>query len=244
MIAFLSALQFLTIIPVRLKSVNEENLARSLIYFPVIGLIIGLTLAALNKILGFLGFGYLACDIFLVIFLIWITGGLHLDGLSDTMDAILSQKSRGEMLLIMRDSRIGVMGVLGLISVILLKIALLFSVNLSLFTVSLILMCILSRYAMVLSIFLFPYARQNGKAKVFSDGINGRIFIMTTVITLFFVFLFWQFKGLLVMAGIGIFTFIFSRAVTNKVGGITGDTLGALNELAEITALFFIILIS
>lgn len=241
---FLSALQFLTIIPIRIKSISEKNLAASLIYFPVVGFLISLALFIVLKLFSILGFGYITQSAVVVVALIIITGGLHLDGLADTFDAMLSRKNKDQMLNIMRDSHIGAMGVLGLISMILLKINLLFSINFSLMLISLILMCVLSRYGMVLSIFLFPYARTDGKAKVYIDGITGKIILITTIVTLFIVFLFWQFKGLLIMAIVSVFSYIFSNAMTNKIGGITGDTLGALCEINELVVLFGVALIT
>lgn len=243
MIAFLSALQFLTIVPIRLKSVSEKNLVRSLTYFPVIGFLISAVLFVVLKLFSILGFGYIAQDTVVVVLLIIITGGLHLDGLADTFDAMLSRKNKDQMLLIMRDSHIGAMGVLGLISIIFLKIVFLFSVNFSLMLVPLALMCVLSRYSMVLSMFLFPYARPEGKARVYIEGITGKILLIATIITLLAVFLFWQFKGLLVMVIVCIFSYIFSNRMTNKIGGITGDTLGALCEINELVVLFSIVLI-
>lgn len=103
--SLLNALQFLTIIPVRLKSINQKSYAQAAIYFPLIGLLLGIILVAINHLLGFLILGGITSSIILVVLLIILTGGLHLDGLADTFDALLSRKQRPEMLEIMRDSR-------------------------------------------------------------------------------------------------------------------------------------------
>ncbi|MEW5757997.1 MAG: adenosylcobinamide-GDP ribazoletransferase [Candidatus Omnitrophota bacterium] len=240
---FLLALQFLTIIPIRLKTISEKNIVNSLICFPLVGLLIGLILSCLNNFLNFLHFGTLASAVFLVISLVIITAGLHLDGLADTSDAMLSRKSKNGMLDVMHDSHVGVMGVLAIVSVILAKIALLFSLNFSLINVGFILMCVLSRYNVVLSIFLFPYARASGKAKIYMEGINREIFIIATVLTLISVFITWQFKGLLVMAVGSISIYLINFKISNKIDGITGDTLGAVNELGELIILFSIVII-
>lgn len=242
--SFLSALQFLTIIPIKIKNMKESYLSRSLIYFPIIGLILGLILVSINKLLLlFLNFTEFSLSIILVVSLIILTGGIHLDGLSDTFDALLSRKNKEEMLKIMRDSHIGVMGVLSIISVLLLKISFLYSISVSLKSVSLILMCLLSRWGMVFSMYLFPYAREEGKAKVFIAGINLKIFILSSLITLIYTFFIWNIKGLIVLIIIIIFICIFTRTINKKIGGITGDTLGAINELTEVIVLLSVCLL-
>ena len=235
---FLVALQFLTIIPVRIKHVEEEDILKSVVYFPLVGLLLGLILTGFGKFLYFLIFEEFFINIILVIFLIALTGGLHLDGLADTVDAFLSRKNKLDMLKIMRDSHIGAMGVLGIISIVLLKIAFLSSISPSLKMNALVLMCILSRWALVFSMFLFPYARQEGKAMMFIHGTNLRTFIFSTIVTLFCVILFCKLESLVIVAIVIPVTYIIGRFITSKIGGITGDTLGATNELIEVVTLF------
>jgi adenosylcobinamide-GDP ribazoletransferase len=234
----LLALQFLTVIPVKIKNIDESKIPEALIYFPFVGLFLGLILLGINNLLSILSFEPFLINIILVILLISLTGGIHLDGLADTADAFLSRKHKEEMLKIMQDSHIGVMGVLSLISVLLLKIAFLSSVSISLKTISLLLMCILSRWALVFAMYLFPYARQQGKAKIFIQGMNLKIFFLATVITLVCTLLIWQLKGLLVIVIITMSTYIIGKFITHRIGGITGDTLGAINELTEVIILF------
>lgn len=240
MVSFLLALQFLTIIPVKIKHINEKQMSESMVYFPFVGVLLGLILAVSDKLLYFLNLGTFATNTILVILLVVLTAGIHLDGLADTADAFLSRKSKDDMLKIMRDSHIGVMGVLSLISIILLKISFLSSISISLKTVSLVLMCILSRWVLVFAMFLFPYARQEGKAKIFIQGMNFKIFILATIIALICVVTIWKIKGLIILGIIAISAYIIGRFINNKIGGITGDTLGAINELTEVIVLFSI----
>jgi len=237
---FLIALQFLTIIPLRIKHVEREDMSKSVVYFPLVGLLLGLILTGADRFLYFLNFEQFFINISLVVFLIALTGGLHLDGLADTVDAFLSRKNKEDMLKIMRDSRIGAMGVLGIISIVLLKISFLSSISVSSKTTALLLMCILSRWALVLSMFLFPYARQEGKAKIFIHGTNLKVFAFSAIVTLFCVILFCKPQNLVIIAVIMPITFIIGRFITNRIGGITGDTLGASNELIEVVTLFSI----
>jgi len=237
---FLLALQFLTIIPVKIEKVKEADIAASMVCFPFVGLLLGFLLAGINNLLLSLKFEELAVSIILIVSLIIFTGGLHLDGLSDTADALFSGKDKEKRLEIMRDSHAGVMGILSLICVILLKIVFLSSINTSLKIVSLILMCTLSRWSLVFLMFLFPYARQEGKAKVFIEKANFKIFVLATMIALVCSVITWQLKGLFIIAITSISAYAIGKFITNKIGGITGDTLGAINELTEVIILLSI----
>lgn len=241
--SFLLALQFLTVIPVKIKDMDEAGLSRAMAYFPLVGLLLGLVLAGINNILLFLGFGQFICSIILVICLASLTGGLHLDGLSDTVDAFSSNKNKEETLKIMRDSHIGTMGALSLISIILLKIAFLFSITASFKAVALVLMCVLSRWALVFASVSFPYARGEGKAKPFIQGANLNIFILATVVGLVCAILAWGLKGLLVFGIITMSVYLINKFINHKLGGITGDTLGATSEIVEVITLFSICLL-
>jgi adenosylcobinamide-GDP ribazoletransferase len=144
------------------------------------------------------------------------------------------------MLEIMRDPHIGVMGALSLISVILLKIGLLSSFGPMVKPAVLILMCILSRWSAVLQIYLFPYARKEGKAKLFIQGINFKIFTLTAIITVICVALVLSRAGLITLLITSCFAYIAARIVNNKMGGVTGDTLGAGIELTEVVTLLIV----
>jgi len=241
--SLLLAIQFLTIIPVKVSDFDEKKLGRTVVYFPLVGLLLGLILLGANNIALFLGFEQWAISIILVVLLIILTGGLHLDGLADTSDALLSGKNKSKMLEIMRDSYIGAMGVLSLISVILLKAAFLSSINAKLIIPSLLLMCILSRWSMVMLMFLFPYVRQEGKATAFIRGINLKAFILSTLIALFCVLLIWNLMGIALMLIAAVNAYLFGIFTKKKIGGITGDTIGAANELIEVVILLAICII-
>ena len=122
----LVALQFLTIIPFKIKGkVDDNDLGRSLIYFPIVGLLIGLILA---------GIAYFAAPIpplvtSALILIAWgvITGGIHLDGFADTCDGFYGNRPKEDILRIMRDSRIGTMGAVGVALILLFKFAVLSS---------------------------------------------------------------------------------------------------------------------
>ncbi len=238
MSSFLLALQFLTIVPLKIKEVSEKKIAGAMIYFPFVGLLLGLALSGINTLLLILNLSPLAVNIILAVTLTCLTGGMHLDGLSDTSDAFLSGKSRDEMLAIMRDPHIGVMGAISIISILLLKIGLLGAVAEPLKTTALLLACVLSRWSSVLAMFLFSYARKDGKARAFMQGMNLKIFAFSLIIVLVFAFAIWQLKGLLTLLIVAGCVYLGGKFASRKIGGITGDTLGAAIELTEIVTLF------
>ena len=240
MTGLLLAIQFLTVFPLRIRDVNERKLANSLIYFPLVGLLIGLILAGLNIGLFALHFYEFTVAVILVVALAAITGGMHLDGLSDTFDALMSGKNKEKRLEIMRDSHAGVMGVISIVCALLLKVALIFSSRPQDRPAILILMCTLSRWSVVQAMFFFPYARSEGKAKIFMDNINLKIFFLATIITLILAVLTWQVKGLFLLLIVGFTAWLFSKLISRKIGGITGDTLGATIEITEIIILFIV----
>lgn len=240
---FLLALQFLTVLPFKFSSITDKQVARSVIFFPLAGYLIGAMLVAAYSILTFVGIqSYLLCFLLMVLLII-ITGGLHLDGLADTTDGFLSRKSPADMLTVMRDSRIGTMGVLSLICILLAKVFFMRTISVSFVTTALLLMCLISRWAMVLNMFLFPYARVDGKAWVYMAGRKRYMLYISTIIALFLSFITWGFWGIALMAVIAIMVVIFGSYCTKKIGGITGDTIGATSELTEVIILFSILII-
>jgi adenosylcobinamide-GDP ribazoletransferase len=240
MSSFLLSLQFLTTLPLKITNFSEKKMAWALVYFPIVGLFLGLVLIGLNTLLSILGVSSSVSNIILVVVLIVLTGGMHLDGLADTADAFLSGKAKEEMLKIMRDSHIGVMGVLALISVILLKIGLLSSVSPALKPPALMLMCVLSRWSVVLIMYLFPYARQDGKAKLFIQGMNLKVLILSAIVVIICSYFIWFIGGLVVLLIVALCAYLIGKAANCKIGGVTGDTLGATIELMEITVLLTI----
>jgi adenosylcobinamide-GDP ribazoletransferase len=188
-----------------------------------------------------LNFDMLFSSVVLTVMLVIATGGLHLDGLADTFDALGSGKgSREEMLSVMRDPHIGVMGVLAVTSALSVKTSLLFSVPAPSKTAALILMCALSRWSLVFVIYSFPYARQAGKAKVFFDGISLRLLASATAMAAVLSFLAFGLKGFLILGMAAAVSYAAGRFINSKIGGMTGDTLGAVNELVEVAVLFSI----
>ena len=121
----LLALQFITRIPIRQDlNYDQPNIAASMTYYPLVGTLIGAILVVINQVGGSY-FPPLVTNALLVIGLIVLTGGLHLDGLMDTCDGIFSGREKEKILEIMRDSRVGAFGVIGVVALFLLKFSLL-----------------------------------------------------------------------------------------------------------------------
>lgn len=242
--SFLAALQFLTSIPIPQKhELSPEQLGRATAYFPVVGLIIGLVLAGLNWLL-LLILPPAVVNALLVVALVILTGALHLDGLADTCDGIAGHKTVEERRQVMRDSRTGAFGVVGIVLLLLVKYVTLNSIPPVFMTAVLIFMPVVSRWAMVYAIFAYRYARPSGLGTAFKQATRWPQFTAATVITLavaFALFPLFSLAGLLIIFGICIITTALSFYLKYKFAGLTGDTYGAINEVAEVMILVFAI---
>lgn len=249
---FLAALQFLTIIPLPWRrQVSPEDLARSTGYFPVVGLIIGLLLAGLNWLLGWF-LPMAVVNVLLIVFLAVISGALHLDGLADTCDGIAGGKTPEERWQVMRDSRVGSFGIVGVCCLLLVKYVSLNNVPQSLVMTSLVLMPVISRWAMVYAISVYPYAKPSGLGKVFKQGASWQMFAIATVITLVVAIglarlanvTYFYLAGLAIIPGIWVIVVIMATYLKRKFSGLTGDTYGAINEVAEVGVLLLVCLLA
>ena len=237
---FLIALQFLTILPVNIKSeIKKEDFGKSLLYFPIIGILIGLLLVITAFLFGSLP--NLVKAVFILIISIIITGGIHLDGFADTCDGFYGTKSKKKMLEIMRDSRVGVMGVIGIVCLLLLKFVLIVNIPQNILWKSLIVMTVFGRWTQVLACYTSNYARRKGKAVHFIKYSTKKAFLIASCFTLASFLLLLQLKGVVLLIFSLIPIFLFMNYVKRKIGGMTGDTIGAINEIAEIVVLFFVL---
>jgi adenosylcobinamide-GDP ribazoletransferase len=230
------ALRFLTIIPVPgLPAMSETAIGRAIPLFPLAGLLLGLLLAGLGAVLGPLwSEGVRAVGLVVA----WgvLTAGLHLDGLSDTFDGVLSWRSRERKLEIMRDSRIGAMGALALAAVLALKIALLASAGAA-WLPAIVLAPVLGRWADVYGIVFFPAAREGGLGKSFQSMLGPRDFAVASLTALAAALLLAGPRGLVALLLVWLVAHLLGRWWTRDLGGLTGDTYGALCEIGEVVAL-------
>jgi len=232
---FLIALQFLTIIPVRIKKrFGEDQLAQSMLFFPLIGVILGLCLAGVQKVSA-IAFPVLPVSVILIAVLSALTGGLHLDGLADTADAVFSGKSREEKLRIMKSGQIGAMGAAAVALAILLKVSLVSSVPDKIITATLILFPAASRCGLLLPALIFRYARpEGGTGKAFITNLRLHTVLLSVLLTAAFAFGLLSLTGLFALALVFAVAVLSGKFIASKIGGITGDALGAINEVCEI----------
>lgn len=236
--SFLSAIQFLTIIPVRLKKVSDKEIAFAQAYFPAAGFLVGLCLAATQVIFSSLGYPKLSVDILMVVALAFLTGALHLDGLADTADALASRRDRDTMLSIMRDPHIGVGGVVAVLGVLMAKTALIFRLPSRVEVPVIITVCVLSRWSLVLLMRAFPYARNQGKASSFVRGGGLKVVVLSTLLACVIAWGLLSGVGLVLLVSAGACAAAIGAYAGRKFGGITGDVLGAAAELTEVFLLF------
>lgn len=240
---FLQAVSILTILPLgnRFPTKGDE-LARSMAFFPLVGLLVGLLLV-LGHYLFSLIFPKTLVLWFTIGLLAFLTRGLHLDGLADTMDGLACGGSKEKILEVMRDSRIGAFGVLSLVFLIGGKFFALEQIPDSLIPQSLILMAVVGRNSMVLVCYHSPYARtEQGLGKPFTENLRVRELALSLLSAFGIALLFMGIKGILILLGIALFSLGYRLFFIKKVGGVTGDILGAVNELAELLCLLLIIL--
>lgn len=262
-----AAFQFLTRLPVPVKlDYNDALFRRSVVFYPLVGLVLGLITAAAGLLLANV-LSPLPAAVLLLGIWVMLTGALHLDGLMDTADGILSYRSRERMLEIMKDSRVGAMGVIAAVLVLLLKWSLLTELlpaaaaggqgNLWLL---LALVPLWSRWYMVVAIAWWPYARQAGSGMGgFFRGVGAGHAAGSGLVALLLSFCvaaageafgglslpFWHMVGIVaillaVTVGAGV---LMSVSIHRKLGGLTGDTYGAMNELLEAALLLALVLI-
>jgi adenosylcobinamide-GDP ribazoletransferase len=232
--AFLAAIRFLTIVPLPVRDSSQIHLARSVVYFPVVGFLIGVAVAsfdlALSRILP-----PLPVSAFVIIMLLSVSGGLHLDGLADTADGFFSSRRREEVLKIMRDSRTGPMGVAAIVCVVGLKFSALASLAPDARWATIVMMPLVGRCSLVILPGLLPYVRpEGGLATVFQQRDPVVPMLVAVSVPPLAGWLMAGPRGL-GMAAISLgCTLLFAAYSYARVGGFTGDTLGAACEIIEI----------
>ncbi|NLM04561.1 MAG: adenosylcobinamide-GDP ribazoletransferase [Clostridiales bacterium] len=233
---FFTTLQFLTRITVIKNPEYDEDFKKGIIYFPIVGLVLGLILAVFYK-----GFTYFfpntVTSILVVAIYLGLTGGLHLDGLADTFDGFYSSRTRDEILVIMKDSRLGSNGVIVILISILLKVFLITNFSENTGFLVLILMPMMGRLAAVHGSYNINYAREKGLGNIYIGNITREEMVYANIIAMIICLI--DIRAIPFILILGIFSMIFKDHSKNIIGGMTGDTLGALSELTEIIFLLY-----
>lgn len=236
MSAFLAALGFLTIAPVPASAASASRLGAARGFFPLVGLLLGLALAGVDAGLRAI-LPVSIVSALLVLLLVLMTRGLHLDGLADTADGVMGGHTRERRLEIMRDPHVGAFGVGVTVCVVLLKWAALASLaGPSRFWV-IALFPVLSRWAMMLALSAFQYARSQGLGTAFQNERPALGVGLATATASGAAFLMATWGGLVMLGAAYVAAVVLGAALARLLGGLTGDTYGAINEVTEVAAL-------
>jgi adenosylcobinamide-GDP ribazoletransferase len=233
MLPFWIALQFLSSLPIRLPGMpTPQQSGRSLLFYPLVGLLFGVLLLALNQVLE--GSPLLLHAALLLGAWVMLSGGLHLDGLADSADAWLGGfGDRERTLVIMKDPRSGPIAVVTLVVVLLLK----FSAALALIeahsSLGLLLAPVIARAAMLALFLNTPYVRPGGLGQALADHLPRRAGLRVLAAVVLFCVLMggWAAAWVLLVCTGGFFW--LRRLMVQRLGGSTGDTAGAMLELLE-----------
>ena len=234
---FLIAFQFLTIIPLPVSLRHEKgDLGRSTLFFPLVGLVIGGIMVGANRLMSPLLPPSL-CAALLIMIATVVTGALHLDGLADVCDGLAARGSRERFLEIMKDSRVGAVGVVGLVLGLLLKWQALAAIPDGMKWQALLLFPAMARFGQVLTMTGARRAKADGLGAAFADG--------TGIVTLALAGTMTAAASLLLLGAAGIIPLVAVLLCTGtgrwffqmKLGGLTGDTIGCISELNEIVVL-------
>lgn len=240
-----TAIRFLTLLPLAWGAEEDgDNFSKSIYFFPVVGVLIGSLGYLLASLLGlFLPIAVVtAC---MLCFLAFISGCLHLDGLADSADGLFSSRPKEKALEIMKDSRVGAMGVVAIVFIMLAKYAALSSMTGKMLCLSIFFMPVVGRCTLVFIMAVQQYARkEGGLGTLFYSDKSKKAALLSMLIMLVLLTVLKPAALLALPLLLSVTIFVFIKWCNAKLGGATGDTLGAACEIAEtVTVLIFSALI-
>ncbi|MCU7250525.1 adenosylcobinamide-GDP ribazoletransferase [Pseudomonas koreensis] len=231
------ALQFLSSLPIRLPGMPEpEQLGRSLLFYPLVGLLFGVILWGANLELS--GAPLLLHGALLLTLWVLLSGALHLDGLADSADAWLGGfGDRERTLTIMKDPRSGPIAVVTLGLVLLLKFTALLALIEQQQGLTLIIVPLIGRAALLGLFLTTPYVRAGGLGQALADHLPRKAGWQVLVVSALGCLVIAGFNGAVALL-VAVGGFVWLRQVMlRRLGGTTGDTAGALLELLEMAVL-------
>ncbi len=236
----LVAIQFLTRLPVS-KNLNptKEEFARCAPWFPVVGLVVGFILAVVARLLLSIPLAPGISAVLLLVLGVLSTGAFHEDGLADTIDGIGGGWTKEDALRIMRDSRIGSYGALALILLMVTRIASLCGMNTDFWPRALIMAHVIARWTILPLMKTAPYARSEspGLGKPIVENVAATGLAVSTAGVALLCLTVGGIAGLGSMVAAAFLTFLCGQYFKHKLGGITGDCLGAVAVLCEAATL-------
>lgn len=231
-----NALSFFTRLPLPFEKSHDEKLSDAAITFPIAGFFIGAIIATIWMVSTFFLPVLPAAGIAIMSGLI-LTGALHEDGLADCADGLGGGNDKKRALEIMRDSRIGTYGAAALTMTIGLRWSGLAVLDVWSGFCALIIAHMTSRAAITIAMHFGNYARDEGLGTSVSDGIEINTFFMTLLIPALLALLIGQWQGLLAVFFAYLAAWLFWKWLEIRIEGYTGDGLGGIQQVAEITAL-------
>lgn len=236
---FLGAVAFLTRLPVPHKmQVGPDALSSSAVFFPLVGLLVGAGAIILNHVFSRFVIHEVVIVIVLI-FLVVITGGLHEDALADAADGFGGGWGKDQILNIMRDSRVGSFGALAIALALLARFVFLSNVPPQRLDSYLVAGQVTCRWtALPLAFFLPPARKQNGQGARVAGQITASTLVTGTLLTIAILGVALELKALWVMLAAVVITGVSGAYCRRRIGGVTGDCLGATNQLAEVAIYF------
>lgn len=234
-----AALRFLTIFPGFFPSQNDQHyFTGASYYFTLVGMITGSIIGGCGLLLTHVA-PPLLTGVAVAVSLSMVSGFLHVDGLADTIDGFMSCRDRERSLVIMKDSRIGVMGAVAIVCLLLFKTAALVSLPATELISTLIISSAAGRTAVILMMSFLPYARaEGGLGNLFFEANSAKSISISSIVLLLTVMVVLGPQKMFVLLILFVLTMvIFCMWCVKKIGGYTGDTLGAICELMEMTML-------
>ncbi len=238
--AFWLALGFLTRVPMLATIDYSQSLMnQSSVYFPLIGLLLGVTYAGLFYLLD-LFFDPLTCVLLVMCFHLWITGAFHEDGLADSLDALGGGYTIEARLRIMKDSRIGTYGTVALVMALGLKAALLLDIDQT--WLALLIAPCAARLTPLLLMYSMVYVTDpdTSRSKPVAEGFSGARLLLASAFVLGSSLLLWPWWPLLaapILIAVAVVAWCWGRNLKLALGGYTGDTLGASVVFTELVLL-------
>lgn len=234
---FITCLEFLT----RLRFTNrtewhDDDFSRSVPYFPLVGLVMGLFMGAVNYGLCYLHTPALMRAVMLVLAELVIIGALMYDGFMDTSDGVFSARNRERMLEIMKDSHVGSNAVIALVCLVLLKVAAYTTLDSAMLSYILVAMFVATRTFMVIYIVNYKYARKTGIGHMFKAYAKPAYTYIAFALCIALVYA----CGLpYLYTAMGTFAICqgIAHFLSGQLGGLTGDTYGFLTECGVVVYL-------
>ena len=247
---FISILQFMTRIPINIDVGFDDEFHKTITYFPLVGFVLGILLFIIGTVSNIL-FDPFITSILVTLGSVILTGGLHIDGLGDTFDAIYSYRDKEKMLEIKKDSRLGTNSLLAIVFLILLKIGFIYSLINNNLMWTIIFMPVIGRLGVIRLTYKTVTPREKGMGNLFIGKATTSMFLTAILYTMALIILVAKFvfnssMTLPILASIIVvilFNQLFKNHIYKKIDGVTGDILGCSIELGEVIYLLYIYLI-